>query len=181
MTRPKKPGDHPEFFRFPAPAGRSRESTIVLNRNGTFSHDGRPIENARMARAFSGWINRHPDDGRFILENGYDWTYFTVEDVPYFVTSVRAAGPEEAPVAMVTLSDGTEEQMSGEKLWIGEQDALYFWVKGGRFSARFTPAAQVGLAPFLRDNGDGRPFMHLGGVDYPIALRAGEDSAKRGS
>ena len=34
-----KPGDHPEFFRFPAPEGRSRESTIRLDAEGTFHHD----------------------------------------------------------------------------------------------------------------------------------------------
>ena len=39
-----KPGDHPEFFRFPAPEGRSRESTILLDREGRFWHDGELVE-----------------------------------------------------------------------------------------------------------------------------------------
>ena len=34
-----------------------------------------------LARALASWIARHPDDGRFILTNGYDWTYFTVEKI----------------------------------------------------------------------------------------------------
>ena len=33
-----KPGDHPEFFRFPAPPGRSRESTIRLDAGSSLHH-----------------------------------------------------------------------------------------------------------------------------------------------
>ena len=84
-----KPGDHPEFFRFPPPEGRSRESTIVLTRDGRFLHDGTLVEHPGMQRAFASWLARHPDDGRFILSNGYDWTYLTVEGHACFVKGVR--------------------------------------------------------------------------------------------
>src|SRR5215831_11787750 len=99
-----KPGDHPEFFRFPAPEGRSRESTLRLDREGRFFHDEAPVEHPKLAQALHTWISRHPDDGRFILTNGYDWTYFTVDDVPFFVRSLR----DDAGEAVLTLSDGTE-------------------------------------------------------------------------
>ncbi len=69
-----KPGDHPEFFRFPAPEGRSRESTIRLDAEGRFWHEGNPVEHPKLAQAMHGWVSRHPDDHRFILTNGYDWT-----------------------------------------------------------------------------------------------------------
>ena len=69
-----KPGDHPEFFRFPAPEGRSRESTIRLDAEGRFHHEGNVVEHPKLAEAFHTWIARHPDDGRYILTNGYDWT-----------------------------------------------------------------------------------------------------------
>ena len=46
-----------------------------------------------------------PDDGRFILTNGYDWTYFTVKDVPYFVRHVDNTGGHPT----LRLFDGTEE------------------------------------------------------------------------
>src|SRR5580704_9868593 len=84
-----KPGDHPDFFRFPAPEGRSRESSIRLDANGHFWHDGAPVEHLGLADALHGWISRHPDDGRYILTNGYDWTYFSVDDAPYFVRALR--------------------------------------------------------------------------------------------
>ena len=85
-----KPGDHPEFFRFPAPEGRSRESTIRLDAAGSLLARRAPGRARGAARpALHAWISRHPDDGRYILTNGYDWTYFTVDDAPYFVRSLR--------------------------------------------------------------------------------------------
>src|SRR5215472_2124596 len=44
-----KPGDHPEFFRFPAPEGRSRESTIRLDAEGHFFHEGHKVEHPKLA------------------------------------------------------------------------------------------------------------------------------------
>ena len=100
-----KPIEHPEFFRLPPPAGSSRESTIVLDADGRFGHDGQPVSHPGLKRAFASWITRHPDDGRYILCNGYDWTYFRVEGTPFFVLGVRAAGDQ----LWLGLSDGSEE------------------------------------------------------------------------
>src|SRR6185369_14137299 len=109
-----KPGDHPEFFRFPAPEGRSRESTLRLDGEGRFHHDDALVEHAKLAAALHTWIGRHPDNGRFILTNGYDWTYFKVDDVPFFVRSIRVENGEaerDERDAVLVLSDGTEEPL----------------------------------------------------------------------
>ena len=146
-----KPGDHPEFFRLPPPPGRSRESTIVLDRQGRFWHDGELVTHTGMARAFASWIDVHPDDGRFILQNGYDWSYFEVEDVPYFVTgiAVRDGG------VTLSLSDGSEELLAPESVSVGDSDAVYLRVKNGRFEARLTPAdgAEIGVLATLATGG----------------------------
>jgi len=154
-----RPGDHPEFFRFPAPEGRSRESTIVLDREGRFKHDGVVVEHPGMARAFASWIGLHPDDGRFILNNGYDWTYFTVEDVPFFVLSVR----EENGTLVLGLSDGTESTLDPSTLRQGENGALYTVVKGAKFGARFSQAAQTALAPWLVAEENGQISLQIAG------------------
>jgi hypothetical protein len=143
-----KPGDHPEFFRFPAPAGRSRESTIALDRRGHFSHDGTRVEHSGLATAFARWIRRHPDDGRWILENGYDWTYLTVEDTAYFVVGIRS----ESEPPMLRLSDSSEEALDPATLSIGDDEVLRVRVKGGVEDARFTREAQLALAPLLADD-----------------------------
>ena len=159
-----KPGDHPDFFRFPAPAGRSRESSIRLDGEGRFWHDGRLVEHGNMSAAFARWIDIHPDDGRYVLTNGYDWTYFSVDDVPFFVRSVRV----EPAQLMLQLNDGSEEALEPRSLKLGARDALYLRVKGGKFAARFTPQAQLQLAPCLEEGPDGSVCLVVGEDRYAI-------------
>ena len=155
-----KPGDHPEFFRFPAPEGRSRESKIRLDSEGRFFDHDAPIEHPKLAAALHTWIGRHPDDGRYILTNGYDWTYFTVDDVPFFVRSIKAeregcGGEPEACDAILVLSDGTEEPLEPSTVRVGPRGDLYLEVKhetkDGPFDAKMTRFAQTQLGPFLTE------------------------------
>jgi hypothetical protein len=172
-----KPGDHPEFFRFPAPEGRSRESTIRLDAHGRFWHDAARVEHAGLAAALSGWISRHPDDGRYILTNGYVWTYFTVEDAPYVVRALRI----EPARILLLLSDGTEEPWDPESTREGAGGALYATVKstarGGPYEAKFTPHAQSSLLPVLVEVGEpgpreaGRVGVVIGGRVHRIAAK----------
>jgi hypothetical protein len=159
-----RPGDHPEFFRFPAPEGRSRESTIRLDAEGRFWHEGALVEHPGLAAAMHTWISRHPDDGRYILTNGYDWTYFTVDDAPYAVKAVRV---EPSRVVLV-LDDATEAEWDPSRTRVGDCGALYGEVKpdarGGPFEARFTRHAQAGLAPALVAGEDGAPAANVGGT-----------------
>jgi len=157
-----KPGDHPEFFRFPAPEGRSRESTIRLDGSGHFWHDSARVEHPGLEAALHSWIARHPDDGRYILTNGYDWTYFTVDDAPYYVRALRLQ-PDEI---VLLLSDGTEEAWAPDATHTGSDGALYTRVKrdahGGPYEAKFTRHAQSSLEPVLVDPGGGEAAVRLG-------------------
>ena len=161
MTRP---ADHPEYFRFPAPEGRSRESTITLDAEGRFFHQGEPVLHPGMARAFASWIDRHPDNGRFILNNGYDWSYFRVEDVPFFVLGLSERGGS----LWLQLSDGSESELNPSSLLLGARGALYTTVKGGRFRARFTQAAQIALGPWLVAAENGEIFLEIAGQRQPL-------------
>lgn len=139
-----KPGDHPEFFRFPPPEGRSRESRIALTKEGRFFHEGQPVEHPGMHRAFAAWLRRHPDDGRYILSNGYDWSYITVEGAARFVSHVREVGGRP----WLELLDGQELQLDPRALWADAEGVLWLHLPEGE-SARFTPAAQLELSPWL--------------------------------
>ena len=165
-----KPADYPEFFRFPAPEGRSRESSIVLDREGRFWHEGALVEHPKLAAAMHSWIGRHPDDGRFILTNGYDWTYFTVEGAPYLVRAIRI---EEGNVVLC-LSDDTEETWDPATSRVGQEGALSAQVHatrpGGPFEARFTRYAQTSLAPLLVEKVEG------GAGANGIALKIGDQT-----
>ena len=164
-----RPGDHPEFFRLPAPEGRSRESSIVLDAQGRFHHDGELVEHPGMARAFASWIDRHPDDGRFILNNGYDWSYFRVEDVPFFVLGLR----EQAGRLELLLSDGSESPLDPGSLTVGARGALYTTVKSGKFRARFSQAAQIALGPWLGLAENGEIFLEIAGTRHALENSGG--------
>src|SRR5687768_8829128 len=157
-----KPGDHPEFFRLPPPEGRSRESTIVLTRDGRFLHDGEPVEHPGMQRAFASWLGRHPDDGRYILNNGYDWSYLTVEGALRFVQSVRDLQGKP----MLVLLDGSEQPLDPDALGCDADGQLLLKLEDGEL-ARFTPAAQLQLAPWLSEQA-GRIGVLIGGEFWPI-------------
>jgi len=88
-----------------------------------------------------GWIALHPDDGRFILTNGYDWTYFQVDDAPY-ASAQCASSPNHV---VLELSDETEEALAADTLRVGRGDALYAKVKGGDSTALHAHA-QTALA-----------------------------------
>ncbi len=167
-----KPGDHPEFFRFPAPEGRSRESTIRLDARGRFWHDGALVEHAGLAAALHAWIARHPDDGRYILTNGYDWTYFKVDDAPYSVVAVRI----EPDRVVLVLSDRTEEPWDPATTRAGQDGALYARVKerapGGPFEAKFAPFAQASLGPALEEH-DGAVEAAIGSTRVRIGAPPG--------
>jgi len=171
-----KPGDHPEFYRLPPPEGRSRESSIHLDREGRFFHDGELVRHAGMARAFASWIARHPDDGRFILQNGYDWTYFSVEDTPYFVEAARAA---DGGIAL-ELSDGSVEPLEPNALELDESGQLLARVKAGMFQARFKRAAQLAMGEFLSLDA-GQWFLSTAGGRVPIPLARYRPEASDGT
>lgn len=159
-----KPGDHPDFFRLPPPPGRSRESGIRLDGGGHFWHQGELVSHPGMARAFASWITRHPDDGRYVLSNGYDWSYFEVEDVPLFVEGVRI----QKDGVVLRLFDGSEEPLDFTELWTGARDALYTRVRTRDMLARFQPSAQLSLMPLLVPGSDGSVDLAFEGARFPI-------------
>jgi hypothetical protein len=161
-----KPADHPEFFRLPPPEGRSRESTIVLDGEGRFWHAGTKVAHPGMARAFASWVARHPDDGRYILNNGYDWTYFAVEDTPFFVE--RVSERPGAASLVLELSDGSSEALDPAALAVGRGGALVVPVKARAFTARFTRSAQLSLAPYLVEREDGGICLELAGKRWEL-------------
>jgi len=167
-----KPGDHPDFFRLPPPPGRSRESRIELDEQGRFWNGPFLIDHAGMATAFASWIRRHPDDGRFILTNGYDWTYFTVKATPFFVRHVDIGGPGAKRHATLLLSDGTEEELDTRSVTVDSAGILHAFVKAGSFEARFLPAAQSAMVDLLEESSDGSPCIMQDGAAFPIKPRS---------
>jgi len=133
----------------------------VLDVHGRWSHEGEAVEHPGLVAAFFSWVAVHPDDGRWILTNGYDWCYFTPLATAYFVVGVdRANGPT------IKLSDGTEEVLDPSTVRIDEDGTLRCLVKQGRAGARFSRLAQLAMEPLLVD---GDPVtLAVAGRSYPI-------------
>lgn len=163
-----RPGEHPEFFRLAPPDGRSRESSIRLARDGRFFHEGVLVEHRGLADAMHTWISRHPDDGRFILNNGWDWTYFTVEDTPFSVLRVECTGDE----AWLHLSNGSRVPLDPSCVAIDADGSLVatVWVQNSDFEARFTRHAQTELEPCLVEQ-EGEVALRAFGKVSPPSVR----------
>lgn len=167
-----KPSDHPDFFRLPPPPGRSRESRIVLDEDGRFWNGPAAIDHPGMAMAFASWIRRHPDDGRFILMNGYDWTYFTVKSTPYFVRHVDIVEEGDGKRrAVALLSDGTEEPLEPSGIRVDRDGVLYATVKHGEYEARLLPQAQSAMVDLVEEDESGAPCVVIGGASHRIEAR----------
>jgi hypothetical protein len=161
-----KPGDHPEFFRLPPPPGASRESTISIDAEGRFFHDGERVERPALEKALRSWVAAHPDDGRPILTNGYDWTYFKVEDAPLFVESLRVEA--DGSVTQV-LFDGSEEPLDPSTLSVGVGGVVYSRARHSKLDAKFTRHAQTDLGQILVSSEP--PKVLVAGVEYRIELK----------
>jgi hypothetical protein len=162
-----RPGDHPDFYRLAPPPGASRESTIVLDREGRFWHDGERVDHPPLEEALRSWIALHPDDGRLILTNGYDWCYFRAEDAPFIVDALRV---EPDGGVTLRLVGGAEEPLDPDTLSLGDRGAVYAKVSSGRFDARFSRHAQTQLADVLVE--DDPPAVRVKGRVVVIRERA---------
>lgn len=165
-----KPGDHPDFFRLAPPPGASRESRIRLDRDGQFWHEGARVEKPSLARAMHAWLARHPDDGRVILENGYDWCYLEVDGPTAFVCDVRA---DARGAPQLVLADGSEQPLDAETLVVDEDGGLWATVSGDgphrpAREARFLRQGQLALAPWLADDA---PALIVLGRRFTIGAR----------
>lgn len=137
------------------PFGLSRETTIRRTADGRWFHDGEPIENEKLARAFDRWVER-AEDGRFCLKNDINWAYISLEGAPYFVRAVRVEGRK----AQLLLSNDREVELDVRTLREGEDGALYCEV-GENLTARFDRHAAVQLGELLEEDDQG-PYFRLG-------------------
>ena len=142
-----------------------REIGLRLDGEGRFWHQDTIIENPKLVRALHRWITRNPEDGRYVVSNGYDWVYLHVDDVPFFVRSIAI---EPGGRITLKLSDESEEPLDPDTVRVGEGGAVYVKVRGGDFEAKFTRHAQTSLAPALVEQADGTVALRVGGRLVPV-------------
>ena len=101
--------------------GWSRETTIVRDAEGHWFHDGMPLDQPNLERAFDRWVDR-AEDGRYSLKNDINWAYITLHGAPFFVRALRIE-PDERVI--LSLSSDREEPLRPGTLRIDRAGALY--------------------------------------------------------
>ncbi len=142
---------------------------LVLHHDGSWTHEGVPITNARLRRAFDRSVRFLPDEGGaglYVVQLGRFRGQIEVEEAAFFVRDF------DAQSASIGLSDGTREGFDPTSLGVSERDgALLCRVKpalrAGGLLARFGQAAQAELLLAVEDTSQG-PRLRLAGVLHAI-------------
>ncbi len=141
---------------------------LTLDREGHWSHEGRPIEHPGLVSV----LNRHlvvDDDGTVevrVPNRGFvERAVVTVEELPYYVTAVRTGD-----TLCVRLNDESDETLAPSDVWLVGDDRLYCRVKGGRHPARFLRDAYLALAARIDEDGEGGWRLRLGDDASPLRV-----------
>jgi uncharacterized protein len=151
------------------------ESGLRLDREGQFWHRGEPIEHARTLVVLQRGLHR-ADDGRWATRIGSEWGYVDVEDAGRFLRRIEE-DPEAPGQLRGQLITGDWVRIDPASLAAGADDALYARVPPDGERARLTRAAQLSLAPLLREEG-GAFFLDLGGRRVAIGRDGGAEGVR---
>jgi hypothetical protein len=155
MTAPKTPATDPDL----------PPCLIYIDPDGRLFHQGAEMVHRGLNALLLAHLGRD-GQGRFIIEFHGQRCYVEVEDAPLAVWRVSAAGEE----IRLLLSDGQEELLDPEKLFVGPANVMYTLVRGGTIPARFTRPAYYQVAEFVEET-DGDFALRCRGRRWP--LRAG--------
>lgn len=109
----------PATKREPGPPGPPplRPFGLVLHRDGSWTHDGRPITNPRLRQLFDRSVRYLPDEHKFVVQVGRFRGQIDVEEAAFFVRSTDLAR------GTLQLSDGSEEPLDPSTLSVSREGA----------------------------------------------------------
>jgi hypothetical protein len=140
---------------------------LVLHRDGRFTHEGFPIQNARLRALFERSVRYLPEEGKYVVQVAHFRGQLEVEEAGFFVRAVDLAR------GTVALSDRSEEALDPATLRPSplDPDALLCTVKRALvpagLTARFERSAQAELLLAVEDTPAG-PALHMGGGLRPL-------------
>jgi len=144
---------------------------LVLHHDGSWTHEGQPIEHRRLREAFDRGVRYLPGEGAdregvFVVTLGRFRGQIEVEEAAFFV---RSFDPQTGSIA---LSDGAIEPLDVESLRTSPRDAaLLCRVKrdlaAAGLLARFSRGAQAELLAAVEDAGEG-PVVRVAGVRHHL-------------
>jgi hypothetical protein len=139
---------------------------LVLHHDGSWTHEGVPILNARLRAAFDRSVRFLPAEGVYVVQLGRFRGQIEVEEAGFFVRTFDPA------TGMLSLSDASQEPLAPETLRVSPRDgALLCRVKSelapGGLAARFTHAAQAHLLSAV-DERAGQARLRLAGREVRL-------------
>ncbi len=134
---------------------------LVLHHDGSWTHEGHPIQNRKLRGAFDRGVAYAPKEGVFVVHLLHFRGQIEVEEAPFFVRMLDTETGE------VCLSDGKREPLDVSSLELSPRDgALLCRVKRDLLPegiwARFSHAAQSEFMNAVEFADDG-PQLHFRG------------------
>lgn len=145
--------------------GLSRETNLVLDREGNFFAGSEPVAHPGIAAGFARWIER-TDEGRYVLRNDLHYVYLEVQGAPLHA---RGARVEEHGV-ILELTGGDEEPLRPETLRRDAEGVLYASGRDGTWPIRLAPRAVLELESCLDASKDGEACFQWAGARFEIPL-----------
>ena len=138
----------------------------MLHHDGSWSHEGAPILNARLRAAFDRSVRFLPAEGVYVVQLGRFRGQIEVEEAGFFVRAFDAGS------GRISLSDRSEEPLAPQSLHLSPRDGAFLCrVKRDLIAsgllARFSHAAQSQLLDAVEERG-GKACLRL--ADRVLAL-----------
>ena len=148
---------------------KNDRSAIRIDRDGVWYFEGREIIRKDILSLF--YESLHLEGDSYYLEINGERERLEVEDTVFLVHGAELI-KEKEEAFIISLNDGTQEQLNLDTLRITKENIPYCQVKGGMFAARFLrlPFYQVAQHA-LHDEERDEYFLLLNG--RRIVLQAG--------
>lgn len=140
------------------------EGSLVLSKFGDWIHNGSPFKNERLSHLFHRSIVWDENVASYFVRIGAEQASFTIEDVPYFVTSFDST---TIPWTL-TLADGAHEPLAPETLERNSTGHVYCRIRGNH-RCKFIRSAHQHLMSYAVSDTE----VEIGGIRWPISLVGG--------
>lgn len=144
---------------------REGEANMRIASDGTWFHEGTPINRPNMVRLFSGILKREAD-GRHFLVTPYEKLFIEVDDAAFLAVEFKTEGEGKDRTLIFRLNTGGLVQAGAlNRIHVGgteSQPAPYLHVRGG-LEARLARSVFYQLAEIAIEEGAEPPGIWSGG------------------
>jgi hypothetical protein len=145
---------------------------ISVDKEGCWYYQGAEIIRREIIGLFCRHLERD-DRGRYLINWNGQRCFLETEDTPLVVRETRRMEEGgEVKGVILRLTDGSEELLAPESLFIGPLNVPYCRVREGKLPARFSRKAYYQLATLVEEDGEEGGFsLRIGGHRFPIRAK----------